>query len=239
MLAEAFGEPLTDERIEIYARSLADIPQDRLNAAFQRALREQTFFPKVAELRALAASKPDDEKKVEANAAWDYVNEYLRKWGVDRLPLFSGGGKVTTPPPLDARSDYALRRIGGLRALNQVDIDKRPFMYRDFCEAYTLAPVAELMALPLQQQFGDYKLLGNVKQLTQAKSMKQIEAEQHDMPPDHLDPFNEEPASQGQVSPAPPGDNRVADHQFADKQFADRRAELKRQAEELIAQRKT
>jgi hypothetical protein len=199
--------------MEIYARDLADVPRDRLSVAFQRARRERTFFPKVAELRNLAVSSSEDEKKVEANAAWKYVNEYLRKWGVDLLPLFSGGGKVATAPPLDARIDFALRRIGGLRALNQVDADKMPFMYRDFCEAYALAPVAELMALPLQQQFGKDKLLGSVKQLTEPTSI-----ENHAM----------RPATGKGVPPV----------QHADRRFAERRAELKRQADELLAKRK-
>ncbi len=211
-LAVAFREPLIEERVEIYARALTDIPQDRLNVAFQRALRELTFFPKVAELRSLAVSSSDDEKNVEANAAWDYVNDYLRKWGVDLLPLHSGG-QVITPPPLDSRTDYALRRIGGLRALNQVDIDKLPFMRRDFCEAYTLAPVAELMALSLQQQFGEDKLQGNIKQLTEAKSMEHR---------------TEQP---GLRKDAPPV-------QRNGEWYAERRAELKRQADELLAKRK-
>jgi len=171
MLAEAFAEPLTKERVLIYADGLQDIPQDRLKVSFQRALRELTWFPKVAELRSLAGMKSDDQRKVEADAAWNHVNEYLRKWGVDLLPLYSGG-KKTTPPPLDARSEYALRRIGGLRAINLVDVEKRPFMYRDFCEAYTLAPIAELMAPSLLQQFGDQKLIGKVKELARAKDME-------------------------------------------------------------------
>jgi hypothetical protein len=189
--------------MELYVSALADIPQDRLSVAFRRALRELTFFPKVAELRNFAASTSEDEKKVEANAAWDYVNEYLRKWGVDRFSLYSVG-TVTAPPPLDARTDYALRRIGGLQALNQVDVDKRPFMYRDFCEAYALAPVAELIALPLQQQFGKDKLLGSVKQLGESTSIDSHTAES-----------------------------------VSDEWFAERRAELKRQADELLARRKS
>jgi hypothetical protein len=212
MLAEGFGESLTEERLEIYGRALGDIPQDRLNIAFQRALHEQTFFPKVAELRSLAGLGAEDKNKIDANAAWDYVNKYLGKWGVDLLPLFSGG-KVTTPPPLDARTAYALRRIGGLRALNQVDVDKMPFMYRDFCEAYALAPVAELMALPLQQHFGEDKLQGSVKLLMEGKSVE----------------YNaEHPEPRKDVPPV----------ERSDEWYAKRRVELKRQADELLAKRK-
>src|SRR5271155_188906 len=48
ILAEAFGEPLTQERAEIYVGSLSDISQERLRNAFHRALNQSTFFPKVA-----------------------------------------------------------------------------------------------------------------------------------------------------------------------------------------------
>jgi hypothetical protein len=203
---------MTYERMEIYARALEDIPKDRLNLAFLRALQERTFFPKVAELRALALASSDEGKKVEANAAWDYVNQYLRKWGVDLFPLYSNG-KVITPPPLDARTDYALRRIGGLRALNQVDVDKVPFMYRDFCEAYTLAPVADLLAQPLQQQFGEDKLQGNVKQLAVAKS---------------IDGESEDSSHTEEIQP----------RQRSNEGLVERRARLKRQADQLLSRSK-
>ncbi len=170
MLAEAFGEQLTEERMEIYARSLADIPQDQLRFSFQRALNQLTWFPKLAELRTLAGADAEKEKKIEADAAWTYVNDYLSKWGVDLLPVYSGGNK-TTPPPLDPHIEYALRRIGGLRALNQMDVTRMPFVYRDFCEAYNQAPIAELMAPGLEQRFGSEKLLGAVKELAKAKTM--------------------------------------------------------------------
>jgi len=171
MLAEAFAEPLTEERMEIYVRGLADIPQDRLRVSFQRALRQLTWFPKLAELRNLAGANTDDEKKVEADAAWTYVNDYLHKWGIDMLPIYSGGKQVT-PPPLDPRAEYALRRIGGFQVLNQMDVSRMPFIYRDFCEAYTLAPLVESMAPRLKEQFGADKLLGKVTELAHSKKLE-------------------------------------------------------------------
>ncbi len=203
------------ELVAEFARVFDQESPEAIEWAFREWRLQSTFFPSISAIAELISRwhggvELEDKKKIEANAAWDYVNEYLRKWGVDLLPLYSGG-KVTTPPPLEARADYALRRIGGLRALNLVDADKRPFMYRDFCEAYSLAPAAELMALPLQQQFGDSRLEGNIKQLTEGKSMRQhvqddaVEAELRDSPAVER---NEE-------------------------WYAERRAELKRQAEEL------
>jgi hypothetical protein len=55
-LAEAFGEPLTDQRQDIYFGGLADIPQDQLQVAFRRARYELKWFPKLAELRGLAGA---------------------------------------------------------------------------------------------------------------------------------------------------------------------------------------
>lgn len=59
MLAEAFGEPLTEQRQEIYYRGLAEIPQEQLRIAFRRARYELKWFPKLAELRELAGVLPD------------------------------------------------------------------------------------------------------------------------------------------------------------------------------------
>lgn len=56
ILAEAFGERLTEERQEIYCAGLADIGQDRLAVAFRRARYELKWFPKLAELRDLAGA---------------------------------------------------------------------------------------------------------------------------------------------------------------------------------------
>ena len=57
VLAEGFGEPLTAERVEIYAGGLIDVPRERLKVAFHRALQELTWFPKLADLRNLAGAK--------------------------------------------------------------------------------------------------------------------------------------------------------------------------------------
>lgn len=164
ILAEGFGEPLTQERAEIYVSGLIDIPQGRLKESFRRALYELKFFPRLAELRELSGSSAEEEKKVEAQAAWQQANEYLRQWGVEKLPVRSGG-KWITPPPLEPRLEYAVRQIGGLWRLNQVSDETYHFIFRDFCEAYMLAPVAELMAPQLLEQFSIRHLAGRIKEL--------------------------------------------------------------------------
>jgi hypothetical protein len=56
ILAETFGEPVTEQRQEIYCSGLADIPQEQLRIAFRRARYELKWFPKLAELRELAGA---------------------------------------------------------------------------------------------------------------------------------------------------------------------------------------
>jgi hypothetical protein len=172
VLAEAFGEPLTAERVEIYVGGLADISRDQLRIAFGRALYELKWFPKLAELRDLAGSKTE-ELKVEAQAAWNYVNDYLRKWGVDRLPVRSDG-KLITAPPLEPRLEYAVRQIGGLWRLNQVTDQNYHFIFRDFCDAYALAPLAELMEPQLLEKFSVPELVGQAKEFPTANPRHEL-----------------------------------------------------------------
>jgi hypothetical protein len=73
ILAEAFGEPLTEERQDIYCSGLADIGQDQLRVVFHRALYELKWFPKLAELRELAgfiAGVPNDNGRPGPEEAW-------------------------------------------------------------------------------------------------------------------------------------------------------------------------
>jgi hypothetical protein len=59
ILAEVFGETVTEQRQEIYCGGLADIHQNQLRVAFRRARYELKWFPKLAELRELAGTLPD------------------------------------------------------------------------------------------------------------------------------------------------------------------------------------
>jgi len=117
-----------------------------LRIAFNRALKELKFFPKIAELRELAGANAKDARLIEAEAAWEAANRYLQRYGVVKYDR-------DIRSPLDSRIDYALRRIGGLWGLNQVTAESYPFKFKEFCEAYQLAPMASHMALQLGEKF--------------------------------------------------------------------------------------
>jgi hypothetical protein len=89
VLAEAFREQLTDATLRIYAQDLSDLEKPQLEIAFKRAL-----FPKIAELRERAGANAAVLCEVEAEAAWEYVNEYLEKWGVELLSTRAGNGSL-------------------------------------------------------------------------------------------------------------------------------------------------
>jgi hypothetical protein len=164
ILAEALGEAVTTQRLQIYATDLsADLSQEQLRLALTRARRECQFFPKICELRQFAGGSVEDQLQVETEAAWTWASDYLRKWGAERLPLYQSGKRVEAPQ-LPARIEYALRRIGGFRGLNHITEESRPFMFKDFCEAYKQAPIAE-QTVRFQDQFGPKQLMGEIRQL--------------------------------------------------------------------------
>jgi hypothetical protein len=172
IMAAAFGQPVTAERLRIYADDLlSDLSREQLEIALTRARRELKYFPQIAELRELAGAKPEMQRQVEAEAAWAWAQNYLRKWGVDHLPIYSGGKKLEAPP-IPERIEYALRRIGGIRCLNQVTTESYPFVLKDFCAAYNQAETAYLLAPQLAEKFPDRKLLGEVKQLAGKHAIK-------------------------------------------------------------------
>jgi hypothetical protein len=72
ILAVTFGTEITEQRLEIYAEQLADIPRGLLQQAFWNATRELKFFPKIAEIRELAGVLPDaiDDTRPGPEEAW-------------------------------------------------------------------------------------------------------------------------------------------------------------------------
>jgi hypothetical protein len=209
---------MTAECLALYVESLSDLSDDQFTICVGRAMKESHWFPKPAVLREFVMPKAEDVRQVEADAAWRYANEYLQKWGVDRMPLCSGGKRIEAPR-IRERVDYALRRIGGLPGLNRVTTESRPFVRKDFIEAYNLAPLAESLSPQLIEKFGDTNLLGEVKQLAGEKRLA----------PEHNPHLATKPVVSATVKKAP--------EPTTDAQRRDRREMLLQQRREIDSRR--
>lgn len=168
--AMSLKQPVTDAQADVHmeewALIAAEIGFDALAAAVRDVMRNDTdWFPSVKQIRDRAGLKQDDRQQVEANAAWDWLDDYSRhQWHPDLGP-YDGA------PPIPLRTAYALRQIGGLRRFAMRTHESEPFMRKDFAAAYKLAPLAEQMAPQLSAGFAGRQLVGELKRLVAAKEM--------------------------------------------------------------------
>lgn len=81
-LAEAYAEPLTPARVKVYTMALSDLSPQELSIGFNRAIREQKFWPRPAELKELATGNAAIMVgKLAVDEAWEWVNQYLSLFG--------------------------------------------------------------------------------------------------------------------------------------------------------------
>lgn len=86
-LSEMFGKEFSDALLEMYFQALADLSIEQVQFAAERAIRECTWLPKPAELRAFVQGSSGDK----AEAAWDLAVESYRKAGAFKSVLFEDG----------------------------------------------------------------------------------------------------------------------------------------------------
>lgn len=102
-LGETYGEPVSEARMEIYFRALADLPLDAIRAAANVHVRTSKFFPRPAELREALVGSAEDQ----AELAWAHVLGEVRRVGAYGVP--------TWPDAATARA--AAELFGGWAAL--------------------------------------------------------------------------------------------------------------------------
>lgn len=102
VLAETFGEPLSDLRTEAYFDALRDFSIEQVSLATRLSLRTCKFFPRPVELRDLIAGNQDDN----AETAWGGLLREVRRVG------YMG------TPDLEPRTALAVKELwGGWRRL--------------------------------------------------------------------------------------------------------------------------
>lgn len=105
-LGETYGEPVSDARMELYFRALADKELADLRAAATVCVRVSKFFPRPAELIEAMGGSVEDR----AELAWMAVQRMVRRFG-----FYSEPGRHDWPD--DASRQAALELYGGWKAL--------------------------------------------------------------------------------------------------------------------------
>lgn len=150
VLAETFGEALSQLRLEAYWRALADLPIDGLEAACEQHTRTSRFFPKPAELRAMFPSGVPDAGGAFAElcAAMCRPDAYFGR------------------PALPSYLATTVERMGGWIAVSRMDRDT---LARRFQQVYEPVRAAEVVrtgdARQLPDATADAPRLGEVRRL--------------------------------------------------------------------------
>jgi hypothetical protein len=95
LLAVAFNEPLTADRIKIYIMALSDLSASQLTHGLNRAVRELTFWPRPAELRELCTGvRARKSDTLRADEAWQWVMTHLDRHGVQGRTVHEFQGRT-------------------------------------------------------------------------------------------------------------------------------------------------
>lgn len=83
-VGETYCEPVSEARMEIYFRALADLELDEIRAAVNVHVRTQKFFPRPSEIREACDGSVDER----AELAWVYVQNQVRRVGYTGKPTW-------------------------------------------------------------------------------------------------------------------------------------------------------
>lgn len=127
---------------EVYARSLADLTVEQLEAACIAVVRTHQAgrLPLPGDILAKVHGADQDAKQLEAERAWEQLQYSFVDWGFDESTGWFmrrwRGGKLEDAPEFSAVTEYAVRQCGGLRAVIYCSDKNFPFVRKDFITAY-------------------------------------------------------------------------------------------------------
>ena len=110
----------------------AKVGEHVFSEALVSAVRNSEFFPVIAKIRQCAGITDKQQSKAGADAAWLWLQTWLRKWP-DRG---ENVGRERDAPELPARILHSARMVGGLKAIEYMKDEAEPFVRRDFCAAW-------------------------------------------------------------------------------------------------------
>lgn len=139
----------TESLIDAYWSALADLSFMEFSFACERALRESTFLPKPAELRAYSG-RGVDQRKREAVVAWEVVRAAMDKYD------------YTSSVDFGPAVNWVVRAMGGWQLLCRLNLRDLGFAERRFGETYLLfagKQVDPAKCAPLRGAFGGKPVL--------------------------------------------------------------------------------
>lgn len=133
-----------------------EVGMDAFSAALVQSVRESDYFPVISKIRQCAGVNQKQQEASGSDAAWLYLQQWLRKWP-------DGGenvGRNRNAPRLPPRIEHAARLAGGVAAIEWATDKNLPFLKRDFMEAWKnySQSAAQYNALQLEAPI-DLKLL--------------------------------------------------------------------------------
>lgn len=113
-----------------------EIGQDAFSEALRKAVHESEYFPTIAKVRICAGITSEQKDSAAADAAWLLVEDWIGKWHGLVFPVFKAGTVIEKAPKLPARVAYAVRVVGGVDAIANVNDKGLPFLRKEFSEAF-------------------------------------------------------------------------------------------------------
>ena len=120
------GKPLTPEGLGVYWLALSDWPLDEFRSAAAHLARSVEFMPNPYHFEQLRQSAQPT-----ASEAWERVLTAIRSMN------------QYDPVSLDARTDQAVRAMGGYSRLAMTQTDAMPFRAREFAQLWADGAQAE------------------------------------------------------------------------------------------------
>lgn len=132
-----FDPEVLGQFISEWAVIVDEVGEEVFDLALTEHIRESRYFPSVSELRERAGLKKVDMAAVEALDHWTRLKRFVDANYYEDLGGLQNAEKI---PP---RVQYAMRIVGGARAIYFMELGSEPFKRKDFIEAYRLAPIHE------------------------------------------------------------------------------------------------
>ncbi len=147
-------EALKPETLLVRWTALRDLDDSVFEAAVADCMTSCTFYPTPAEIRARARGLLPAAGLLPATGeqAWAQLLEAMRDWSPDngwrQWNKYGTSANYGVPSPLPELTEQAVRAIGGLKRIDQTDLQDLGFVRKEFVSFYDHKRESELTYTP-------------------------------------------------------------------------------------------